>query len=64
MWIEATFRYTMFASCSAVYVSLYGKKYVYFVSRSTTMRMLLYVIPVVLSFDVGSFVMKSIVIEF
>ena len=63
VWIEATFWYTMFANCSMVYISLYRKKYTYFVSRSTTVRMLLYIILVALSFDVGSFVMKSIIIE-
>ena len=47
-----------------VYVSLYGKKYAYFVSRSTTVRMLSYITPVALSFDIGSFVIKSIVMEF
>ena len=61
--IKATFRYIIFTSCSTVYVSLYRKKYIYFISRSTTVRILLYIIPVALSFDVGSFVIKSIVIE-
>ena len=53
----------MSANCSIVYVSLYRKKYAYFVSRSTTIRILSYITLVALSFDVGSFVIKSIVIE-
>ena len=61
--IEATFRYTISTSCSIVYVSLYRKKYTYFISRSTTIRILSYIILVALSFDIGSFVIKSIVIE-
>ena len=61
--IEATFRYTISTSCSIVYISLYRKKYAYFVSRSTIVRILSYITLVALSFDVGSFVIKSIVIE-
>ena len=61
--IKATFQYTTSTSCSTVYVSLYRKKYTYFVSRSTTIKILLYITPVALSFDIRSFVIKSIVIE-
>ena len=53
----------MSISCSAVYDSLYRRKYVYLVSRSTIIRILSYSNPVVVSFESGSLVMKSIVTE-
>ncbi len=47
-------------SCSTNYNSLYRRKYTYLVSRSTTIRMLLYSSPVVVSLESGSLVTKSI----
>ena len=50
-------------SCSTNYNSLYRRKYTYLVSQSTTIRMLLYSSPVVVSLESGSLVTKSIVTE-
>ena len=44
-----------------MYVSLAGMKCVYFVNLSTMTSIMSYLVPVALSVEVGSFVMKSIV---
>ena len=53
----------MSTSCSTVYNSLYGRKYIYLVSRSTIVKILSYSNPIIVSFKSGSLMMKSIVIE-
>ncbi len=61
--IKAIYRQIISTSCSTIYDSLYKRKYVYLVSRSTIVKILLYSNPVIVSFESGSLVMKSIVTE-
>jgi hypothetical protein len=51
----------MSASYSIVYISLYRMKYTYLVSRSTIVRILLYLIPIARSLESSSLVIKSII---
>jgi hypothetical protein len=47
-----------YASSSALFAFLYSRKYAYFVNLSVMTRILLYLVPVIGSFDAGSFTMK------